>query len=126
MLQGTHTHTHTPTHLHATPPRTTTSHTRASPSGASGPMALGDGSLGSHTSSPPQLGAHETPTSFAPPPGREGPWLSVHMLQRMQTVDQMAPLLYASMPERPQSRTDSSSLPQEAIQAEVASAVSGA
>ena len=50
VLQGTH----------ATPPRTTTSHTRDSPSGASGPMALGDGSLGSHTSSPPQLGAHGT------------------------------------------------------------------
>ena len=48
VLQGTH----------ATPPRTTTSHTRDSPSGASGPMALGDGTLGSHTSSPPQLGAH--------------------------------------------------------------------
>ena len=36
VLQGTQ----------ATPPRT---HTRDSPSGASGPMALGDGSLGSYT-----------------------------------------------------------------------------
>ena len=45
---------------YATPPRTATSQTRDSPSGASGPMALGDGSLGSHTSSPPQLGAHGT------------------------------------------------------------------
>ena len=43
---------------YATPPRTATSQTRDSPSGASGPMALGDGSLGSHTSSPPQMGAH--------------------------------------------------------------------
>ena len=105
---------------YATPPRTATSQTRDSPSGASGPMALGDGSLGSHTSSPPQLGAHGTPTSFAPPPGRDGPLLSADMLQRMQALEQRAPLLYASMPERPQSRTDSSSLPQEAIQAEVA------
>ena len=83
-------------------------------------MALGDGSLGSHNSSPPQLGAHGTPTSFAPPPGRDGPLLSADMLQRTQALEQRAPLLYASMPERPQSRTDSSSLPQEAIQAEVA------
>ena len=104
---------------YATPPRTATSQTRDSPSGASGPMALGDGSLGSH-SSPPQMGAHGTPTSFAPPPGRDGPLLSADMLQRMQALEQRAPLLYASMPERPQSRTDSSSLPQEAIQAEVA------
>ena len=115
VLQGTH----------ATPPRTTTSHTRDSPSGASGPMALGDGSLGSHTSSPPQLGAHGTPTSFAPPPGRDGPLLSADMLQRMQALEQRAPLLYAGMPERPQSRTDSSSLPQEAIQAEVARQLAG-
>ena len=62
VLQGTH----------ATPPQTITSHTRDSPSGASGPMALGDGSLGSHASLPPQL----APTSFAPPPGRDGPLLS--------------------------------------------------
>ena len=115
VLQGTH----------ATPPRTITSHTRDSPSGASGPMALGDGSLGSHTSSPPQLGAHGTPTSFAPPPGRDGPLLSADMLQRMQALEQRAPLLYAGMPERPQSRTDSSSLPQEAIQAEVARQLAG-
>ena len=105
---------------YATPPRTATSQTRDSPSGASGPMALGDGSLGSHNSSPPQMGAHGTPTSFAPPPGRDGPLLSADMLQRMQALEQRAPLLYSSMPERPQSRTDSSSLPQEAIQAEVA------
>ena len=98
----------------ATPPRTATSQTRDCSSGASGPMALGDGSLGSHTSSPPQMGAHGTPTSFAPPPGRDGPLLSADMLQRMQALEQRAPLLYASMPERPQSRTDSSSLPQEA------------
>ena len=115
VLQGTH----------ATPPRTVTSHTRDSPSGASGPMASGDGSLGSHTSSPPQLGAHGTPTSFAPPPGRDGPLLSADMLQRMQALEQRAPLLYAGMPERPQSRTDSSSLPQEAIQAEVARQLAG-
>ena len=43
VLQGTQ----------ATPPRTIASHTRDSPSGASGPMALGDGSLGSYMSSPP-------------------------------------------------------------------------
>ena len=42
------------------------------------------------------------------------------MLQRMQALEQRAPLLYGSPPERPPSRTDSSSLPQEAIQAEVA------
>ena len=65
-----------------TSPRTATSQTRDSPSGASGPMALGDGSLGSH-SSPPQMGAHGTSTSFAPPPGRDGPLLSADMLQRM-------------------------------------------
>ena len=35
-------------------------------------------------------------------------------------AEQRAPQLYASMPERPQSRTDSSPLPQEAVQAEVA------
>ena len=115
VLQGTH----------ATPPRTTTSHTRDSPSGASGPMALGDGNLGSYTSSPPQLGAYGTLTSFAPPPGRDGPLLSADMLQRMQALEQRAPLLYAGMPERPQSRTDLSSLPQEAIQAEVARQLAG-
>ena len=38
---------------YATPPRTATSQTRDSPSGALGPMALGHESLGSHTSSPP-------------------------------------------------------------------------
>ena len=85
-----------------------------------GVMALGAGSLGSYTSSPPQLGAHGTPTSFAPPPGRDGPLLSADMLQRMQALEQRAPLLCTSMPERPQSRTNSSCLPQEAIQAEVA------
>ena len=115
VLQGTH----------ATSPRATTSQTRDSPSGASGPMALRDGSLGSHTSSPPQLGAQGTPTSFAAPPGRDGPLLSADMLQRMHALEQRAPLLYASMPERPQSRTDSSSLPQEAIQAEVARQLAG-
>ena len=47
------------------------------------------------------------------------------MLQRMQALEQRAPLLYAGMPERPQSRTDSSSLPQEAIQAEVARQLAG-
>ena len=99
-----------------TPPRTTTSQTRDSPGGASGPMALGDRSLGSNTSSPPQSGAHGTPTSFAPPPGRDGSLLSADMLQRMQALEQRAPLLYGSLPERPPSRTDSSSLPQEAIQ----------
>ena len=82
VLQGTH----------ATPPRATSSQTRDSPSGSSGPMALGDGSLGSHTSSPPQLGAHGTPTSFAPPPGRDGPLLSADMLHRMQALEQRAPL----------------------------------
>ena len=110
VLQGTY----------ATPPRATPSQTRDSPSGASGPMALRDGSLGSHTSSPPQLGAHGTPTSFAPPPGRDGSLLSADMLQRMQALEHRAPLLYGSLPERPPSRTDSSSLPQEAVQAEVA------
>ena len=47
------------------------------------------------------------------------------MLQRMQALEQRAPLLYGSLPERPPSRTDSSSLPQEAIQAEVARQLAG-
>ena len=55
---------------------------------------------------PPQLGAHGTPTSFAPPTGRDGPLLSADMLQRTQALEQRAPLSYTRMPERPQSRTD--------------------
>ena len=42
------------------------------------------------------------PTSFAPPPGRDGPLLSADMLQRMQAFEQRAPILYAGMPERPE------------------------
>ena len=81
--------------------------------------------MGSQGSSPPHLGAHGTPTSFAPPPGRDGSLLSADMLQRMHALEQRAPLLYGSLPERPPSRTDSSSLPQEAIQAEVARQLAG-
>ena len=110
---------------HATPPRTITLQSRDSPSGARRQLALGEGSLGSQSSSPPQLGAHGTPTSFAPPPGRDGSLLSADMLQRMHALEQRAPLLYGSLPERPPSRTDSSSLPQEAIQAEVARQLAG-
>ena len=112
---------------HATPPRSAT-RSLGSPGGASGQLALGDGSLGSNSTSgsPPQLGPQGTPTSFAPShPGREGPLLNADMLQRMQALEQRAPLLYGNVPERPQSRTDSSSLPQEAIQAEVARQLTG-
>ena len=93
---------------HATPPRSATR------------------SLGSPGGAPGQLGPQGTPTSFAPShPGREGPLLNADMLQRMQALEQRAPLLYGNVPERPQSRTDSSSLPQEAIQAEVARQLAG-
>ena len=105
---------------HVTPPRSTTRST-GSPDGALGNLALGDGSLGSHGSSPPQVGSHGTPASFAPPPpGREGSLLSADVLQRMHALEQRAPHLYGQPFDRPQSRSNSSSLPQEAIQAEVA------
>ena len=110
---------------HATPPRSAT-RSSSSPGGAPGQLALGDGSLGSNSGSPPQVGPQGTPTSFAPShPGREGPLLNADMLQRMQALEQRAPLLYGNVPERPQSRTDSSSLPQEVIQAEVARQLAG-
>ena len=49
---------------------------------------MGDGSLGSHGSSPPQVGSHDTPASFAPPPpGREGSLLSADVLQRMLALE---------------------------------------
>ena len=105
---------------HVTTPQNTSRTTRDSPSGAPGQLALGEGSLGSHSSSPPQVGVHGTPISFAPPPGRDGPLLSAEMLQRMQGLEQRARLLYPRSRERPQSRTDSSSCRKEAIQAEVA------
>ena len=109
---------------HVTPPRSTTRSTD-SPDGALGNLALGDGSLGSHGSSPPQVGSHGTPASFAPPPpGRES-LLSAAVLQRMHALEQRAPHLYGQPFDRPQSRSNSSSLPQEAIQAEVARQLAG-
>ena len=101
---------------HDTPPRSTTL-SRDSPEGQ---RALGERSLGSHSSSPPTLGLRGTPTSFGPPPERDGQLLSQDVLQRMQALQQRAPLLYGYPPDRPESRSNSSSLPQEAIQAEVA------
>ena len=110
---------------HVTPPRSTTRST-GSPDGALGNLALGDGSLGSHGSSPPQVGSHGTPASFAPPPpGREGSLLSADVLQRMHALEQRAPHLYGQPFDRPQSRSNSSSLPQEAIHAEVARQLAG-
>ena len=105
---------------HVTPPRSTTRST-GSPDGALGHLALGDGSLGSHGSSPPQVGSHGTPASFAPPPpGREGSLLSADVLQRMHALEQRAPHLYGQPFDRPQSRSNSFSLPQEAIQGQLA------
>ena len=75
---------------HDTPPRSTTL-SRDSPEGQ---RALGERSLGSHSSSPPTLGLHGTPTSFGPPPERDGQLLSQDVLQRMQALQQRAPLLY--------------------------------
>ena len=111
---------------HVTPPRSTTRST-GNPDGALGNLALGEGSLGSHGSSPPQVGSLGTPASFAPPPppGREGSLLSADVLQRMHALEQRAPHLYGQPFDRPQSRSNSSSLPQEAIQAEVARQLAG-
>ena len=82
--------------------------------------------MGSHGSSPPQVGSHATPASFAPPPpGREGSLLSADVLQRMHALEQRAPHLYGQPFDRPQSRSNSSSLPQQAIQAEVARQLAG-
>ena len=100
----------------ATPPRSAM-RTRA------GPLALGDGIVASQTGSPPQVGSRSTPTSFAPGPGRETPLLNAEMLQRMQALEHRAPLLYPRQPvvsDRPQRGTDSISIHQKAIQAEVA------
>ena len=111
--------------VHVTPPRSTTRST-GSPDGPLGGLAVGDGSLGSHGSSPPQVGSHGKPASFAPPPpGREGSLLSADVLQRMHALEQRAPHLYGHPIDRPQSRSNSSSLPQEAIQAEVARQLAG-
>ena len=105
---------------HVTPPRST-SQSQGSLGAAPGHLALGEGSMGSHSSSTPQVGMPGTPTSFAPHPGRDSSsLLSPDVLQRMQALEQRAPLLYGYPPERPSSRSNSSSIPQEAIQAEVA------
>ena len=106
---------------HDTPPRSTTL-SRDSPEGQ---RALGERSLGSHSSSPPTLGWQGTPTSFGPPPERDGQLLSQDVLQRMQALQQRDPLLYGYPPDRPASRSNSSSVPQEAIQAEVARQLAG-
>ena len=67
------------------------------------------------------MGPQRTPTSFALPcPQRGGPLLNADMLQRMQALERRAPLLYGNVPDRPQSRSDSTSLVQDAVQAEVA------
>ena len=84
---------------HDTPPRSTTV-SRDSPEGQ---RALGERSLGSHNSSPPTLGLQGTPTSFGPPPERDGQLLSQDVLQRMQALQQRAPLLYGYPPDRPAS-----------------------
>ena len=63
---------------HDTPPRSTTV-SRDSPEGQ---RALGERSLGSHSSSPPTLGLHGTPTSFGPPPERDGQLLSQDVCSR--------------------------------------------
>ena len=114
-------HTQHARHTHDTPPRST-SLSRDSPEGQ---RALGERSLGSHSSSPPTLGLQGTPTSFGPPPERDGQLLSQDVLQRMQALQQRAPLLYGYPSDRPASRSNSSSLPQEAIQAEVARQLAG-
>ena len=106
---------------HDTPPRSTTI-SRDSPEGQ---RALGERSLGSHSSSPPTLGLQGTPTSFGPPPERDGQLLSQDVLQCMQALQQRAPLLYGNPPDRGASRSNSSSLPQEAIQAEVVRQLAG-
>ena len=86
---------------HVTPPRSTTRST-GSPDGALGNLVLGEGSLGSHGSSPPQVGSLGTPASFAPPPpGREGSLLSADVLQRMHALEQRAPHLYGQPFDRP-------------------------
>ena len=51
--------------------------------------------------------------------------LSADVLQRMHALEQRAPHLYGHPVDRPQSRSNSSSLPQEAIQAEVARQLAG-
>ena len=77
-------------------------HTRASPGAVSRVRALGDGSVGS-SASPPQPDSIGTPTTFGPGPGRESPLLNAELLQRMQALEQRAPLLYprSAAPERP-------------------------
>ena len=87
---------------HDTPPRSTT-------------VSRDNRSLGSQSSSPPILGLHGTPTSFGPPPERDGQLLSQDVLQRMLALQQRAPLLCGYPPDRPASRSNSSSLPQKAI-----------
>ena len=114
-------HTQHARHTHDTPPRSI-SLSRDSPEGH---RVLGDRSLGSQSSSPPTLGLHGTPASFGPPPERDGQLLSQDVLHRMQALQQRAPLLYGYPPDRPESRSNSSSLPQEAIQAEVARQLAG-
>ena len=65
---------------HATPPQSAT-RSLGSPEGAPGQLALGDGSLGSNSGLPPQLGPQGTPASFAPSQlGRKGPPLNADML----------------------------------------------
>ena len=74
-----------------------------------------------YNSSPPTLGLHGAPTSFGPPPERDGQLLSQDVLQRTQALQQRAPLLYGYTPDRAASK----SKPQEAIQAEVARQLAG-
>ena len=76
-------------------------------------MALGDHSLGSHSGSPPQIGAHRSAwhAHFLCTASRKGWPFPEHR--------------HLTMPDRPQSRTDSSSLPREAIQTEAARQLAG-
>ena len=65
-----HTHTHTPHHHEQH------HHKRVIVRAVlQGPWPCEMGVWGSQTSSPPQLGAHSTPTSVAPPPEGDGPLL---------------------------------------------------
>ena len=70
---------------------------------AEGQRVLGEKSSASHSSSPPSLGF-----SFGPLPEEDGQLRSQDVLQRMQALQQRAPLLYGYPPERPARRSNSS------------------
>ena len=60
--------------------------TRDSPSGAPGQLALTERSLGSHSSSPPQVGVQYA-NFLCTTSRRDGPLLSAEMLQRMRALE---------------------------------------